>query len=211
GVVYWGPHGVTLGKDTFVAFNGGDPLDGIANVVWGGAWVLVLIAIINSTWAGVLGEFNAASRVTFALGRIRLLPKEAATIHPTRRTPWVAAVAIAVISITVALIFGFSMSGPKPLGGVLFLGALVTIFFVPIYIMAALSCALYFWRRQRSEFNWIKHGVVPVVGAGFFVPVFIASLGIDFGGLGIAPLAGAARYTPWIVLAWAAVGIVAYQ
>jgi amino acid transporter len=87
---------------------------------------------------------------------------------------------------------------------------LVTIFFVPIYIMAALSCTLYFWRKQRSEFNWIKHGVVPLIGAAFFVPVFIASLGIDFAGLGIAPLAGAARYTPWVVLAWAAVGIVAY-
>jgi amino acid transporter len=112
---------------------------------------------------------------------------------------------IAVISITISLIFGFSMSGPRPLGGVLFLGALVTIFFVPIYIMVALSCTFYFWRRRRAEFNWIKHGVVPVVGAAFF-----ASLGIDFGGLGIAPLAGAARYTPWVVLAWAAVGIAAY-
>jgi amino acid transporter len=73
-VVYWGPHAVTLGKDTFVGFNGGDPWDGIAEVVWGGAWVLVLIAIINSTWAGLMGEFNAASRVMFSLGRIRLLP-----------------------------------------------------------------------------------------------------------------------------------------
>ena len=104
----------------------------------------------------------------FALGRIRLLPKQAAAIHPTRRTPWVAAIAIAVVAIAISLVFGFAMSGPKPLGAVLFLGALVTIFFVPIYILTALSCFFYFWRKQRSEFNWIKHGVVPrpVRGSG---------------------------------------------
>jgi amino acid transporter len=210
GVVYWGPDTITLGENTFVAFNGGDPWDGIANIVWGSAWVVVLIAILNSTWAGLLGEFNAASRVMFALGRIRLLPKQAAAIHPTRRTPWIAAIAIAVVAIVISLVFGFAMSGPKPLGAVLFLGALVTIFFVPIYIMTALSCFFYFWRKQRSEFNWIKHGVVPIVGAAFFVPVLIGALGIDFGGLGIAPLGGAARYTPWIVLAWIALGLAAY-
>lgn len=210
GVVYWGPHHISLGKNTFIAFNGGDPWDGIARVVWGGAWVLILIAIINSTWASLLGEFNAASRVAFALGRIQLLPKEAASIHSRFRTPWIAAIGLAVIAIAVSLIFGFAMSGPKPLGAVLFLGALVTLLFIPMYMMVALSCLFYFWRHHRSEFNVIKHGLVPLVGTAVFVPVLIASLGINFAGLGIAPLAGDARFTPWIVLAWIVLGVIVY-
>jgi amino acid transporter len=210
GVVYWGPHHVTLGKNTFVTFNGGDPWDGIAHVVWGGAWVIVLLAVINSTWGGTMAEFNAASRVAFALGRIGLLPKQAAAIHPRRRTPYIAAIALAVIAIAMALIFGFAMSGPKPLGGVLFLGALVTLFFIPMYILVAVSCTAYFWRHARGEFNFIKHGLIPLVGAAFFVPVLIASLGINFAGLGIAPLTGDARYTPWIVLGWLVIGVGAY-
>jgi amino acid transporter len=210
GVVYWGPDHIALGKDTFVSFNGGDPWDGLGKAVWGGAWVVVLFAVINSAWAGAIAEFNAASRVALALGRIGLLPKKAAAVHPKHRTPYVAAIALAVIAVVVALTFGFSMGGPKPLGAVLFLGALVTLLFVPMYILVAVSCFTYFWRHHRSEFNVIKHGVIPMVGAAFFVPVLLASLGIDFAGLGIAPLSGDARFAPWIVLVWLVMGVGAY-
>ena len=210
GVVYWGPHNITLGKDPFVAYNSGDPWDGIAHVVWGGAWVLVLIAVLNSTWASLIGEVNAGSRLAFALGRVKLLSPHAANIHRKLRTPWIAAIGLALIAIAVSLIFGFAMSGPKPLGATLFLGALVTLLFIPIYMLVALSCPFYFWRHHRDEFNLVKHGVLPVVGVAFFVPVLIASLGINFVGLGIAPLHGDARFTPWIVLVWIALGIVVY-
>jgi amino acid transporter len=208
-VVYWGPHTINS-HPAFVGFNGGDPWDGIAKGLWGGAWVLVLIAIINSTWAGLMGEFNAGTRVAYALGRIRLLPPQTADVHRRFRTPWVAAIALAAIAITVSLAFGFAMSGPRPLGAVLFLGALVTILFVPIYILTALSCTFYYWRHQRGEFSVLRHGIVPVVGAAFFVPVFIGALGIDFGGLGLAPLAGDARYTPWIALGWLVLGLAVF-
>ncbi len=165
-------------------------------------------AILNSTWASLLGEVNAAARVAYALGRIRLLPPAAASVHPKRRTPWIAAIALAVVGIAVALGFGFGMSAPRPLGAVLFLGALVTILFVPIYILTALSCPFYDLRLRRNEFNLLLHGVIPVVGAAFFVPVFLGALGINFGGLGIAPLGGPARFTPWIALGWLALGVV---
>lgn len=210
GVVYWGPGKINLGTETFVAYNGGDPWDGIAHLAWGGAWVLVLIAVLNSAWASLIGEFNAGSRVAFALGRVNLLSPRAARIHRKLRTPWVAAIGLAAIAIAISLTFGFAMSGPQPLGATLFLGALVTLLFIPIYMLVALSCPFYFWRHHRDEFNVIKHGVLPVGGVAVFVPVLIASLGINFAGLGIAPLHGAARYTPWIALVWIATGIVVY-
>jgi amino acid transporter/GAF domain-containing protein len=210
GVVYWGPHRINLGTDPFVAYNRGDPWDGIAHLVWGGGWVLVLIAVLNSTWASLIGEFNAGSRVAFALGRVNLLSPHAARTHRRLRTPWIAAIALGVIAIAVSLTFGFAMSGPKPLGATLFLGALVTLLFIPIYMLVALSCPLYFWRHHRDEFNVIKHGVLPVAGVAFFVPVLIASLGINFAGLGIAAIHGPARYTPWIALVWIATGAAVY-
>jgi hypothetical protein len=40
-----------------------------------------------------------------------------------------------VIAIAVSLGFGFAMSGPK--GATLFLGALVTLLFIPIYMLVA--------------------------------------------------------------------------
>ena len=50
--------------------------------------------------------------------------------------------------------------------------------------------------------------VVPVAGALVFVPVLLAGLGIDFGGLGIEPLGYPATIAPWVIYAWLALGFI---
>lgn len=206
GVVYWGPNHIASGSNPFVAFNGGDPFDGIATIVWGGAWILVLLAVINSGFASVLGITNAAVRYGFALGRIGIFPRQAAQVHPKYRTPWVMITFEAIVSVVLALVLGYTLGGPA--NGFAFLGALVTLLFVPIYGLSALACLFYYWRHQRDEFNIVLHGVVPVLGVLFLIPVLVASLGINFFNLGIPALAGAARYTPEIAGAWVLIGIV---
>jgi amino acid transporter len=206
--VYWGPGAINSGSHPFISLNGGDPFDGVASMVWGSAWILVLFAIVNSCFASVLGVTNGAVRIGFALGRVHVFPRQAADIHPKYHTPWVMVLIQAGISLAVGLIFGFALGGPGP--GFAFLGALVTLLFVPIYALSALSCLFYYYRHQRSEFNVILHGVIPVIGAALLVPVLIASLGINFLGLGIPALSGAARFTPEIAGAWLLLGVVAY-
>jgi amino acid transporter len=115
---------------------------------------------------------------------------------------------IAAISTVLGLALGWMLGGPA--AGFAFLGALVTLLFVPIYALSALSCMVYYLREKRSEFNFFLHGVCPVLGALFLVPVLIASFGIDFWGLGIPPLSGAARYAPVVAGIWVALGIAAY-
>jgi amino acid transporter len=208
GVVYWGPGRIVGGHNPFVLLNGGDPFDGVASIVWGGAWILVLLAVLNSTFASVLGITNGAVRISYALGRIGVFPRQAGYLHPRFRTPWVMIVAAAVISLGVGLILGWTLGGPS--AGFAFLGALVTLLFVPIYGLSSLSCMFYYLRYRRSEFNIILHGVCPVLGALFLVPVLIASFGVNFLGLGIPPLSGASRWTPWIALGWLVLGVAGY-
>jgi len=49
-----------------------------------------------------------------------------------------------------------------------------------------------------------------VVGTLIFIPVLVASFGIDFGGLGIVGLTPPASYAPAIVAVWMVLGVVLY-
>jgi amino acid transporter len=142
------------------------------------------------------------------LGRIGVFPRQLAETHPKYRTPHVMIGLVAVVSIVLGLALGLLLGGPAAAFG--FLGALVTLLFVPIYALSALSCTFYYRRERRAEFNVLLHGVFPVLGALFLVPVLIASFGVDFWGLGIPALSGAARFAPWIAGIWVVLGIAAY-
>jgi amino acid transporter len=202
GVVYWGPHRI----GSFVTFNGGDPFDGMAAKVWGAAWVVVLLAILNSLYVGTIGATNAASRYQFAMGRIRILPFQFASLHRTHRTPWCAILAQAFVTLALSLILGYTLGSPAAAFG--FLATVVVLLFLLIYGLTSLSCLALHLRDHRHEFRIIAHGIVPVLGAAFMVPVLVGSLGINFAGLGIAPLTGASRWAPEIAGGWMLIGIV---
>ncbi len=79
---------------------------------------------------------------------------------------------------------------------------------VVIYILTCASCVSYYLRERRGEFNALLHLVIPVAGALVFIPVLLAGLGIDFGGLGIQPLGYPATIAPWVIYTWIAIGLI---
>jgi amino acid transporter len=207
-IVYFGPNVAADPTKGFFAFNGGDPWDGLASKVWGPFSILVLLAIINSAFANSNAGANAATRVGFALGRVGILPRALASVHPRFRTPYVAVHVQGALGIAVALILGFALGGP--LNAFALLGTVATLIIVVIYILTNLSNIVFYMREQRAELNPLLNVVIPVLGILIFIPVLIAAFGIDFGGLGIAALTAPANAAPWIVLAWLAIGVVVY-
>jgi len=100
---------VYFGPDKFAEFTGsgnGDPWQGLARAVWGGGWVLVFLAVVNSAIANANAGANATTRTWFSLGRIRLLPSAFANVDPVTRTPRVAVLAQFVFGLAAALILG---------------------------------------------------------------------------------------------------------
>ncbi|MEO8744976.1 MAG: APC family permease [Candidatus Dormiibacterota bacterium] len=203
-IVYFGPNVAADPTKGFFAFNGGDPWDGLASKLWGPFSILVLLAIINSAFANSNAGANAATRVGYALGRVGLLPRALARVHPRYKTPYVAVHVQGALGIGVALILGFALGGP--LLAFALLGTIATLIIVIIYILTNLSNIVFYMREHRDEMNPLLNIVVPVVGILIFVPVLLASFGIDFGGLGIAGLTAPANAAPWIVLAWLVIG-----
>ena len=129
-----------------------------------------------------------------------------ASIHPTHRTPYVAVNVQAAGGIVLAVALGFATGGP--LNAFALLGTVATIIIVSIYILINLSNIAFYWREHRGEFNVFFNLVVPVVGTLIFLPALLAAFGIDFAGLGIAPLTSPANAAPWIIAVWMLIGIV---
>jgi amino acid transporter len=207
-MVYFGPNVAADPKNGFFFYNGGDPWDGLAGKVWGPVSILVLLAIINSAFANSSAGANAASRVGFALGRVGILPRALAQIHPRYKTPYMAVHVQGALGIVLAIVLGFALGGP--LLAFALLGTIATLIIVLIYMLTNLSNLFFYWREQRSEFNVIWNLIVPVAGTIIFIPVLLAAFGIDFGGLGITPLTAPANAAPWIVLVWLVLGAIVF-
>jgi len=191
---------------SFININGGDPFRELGDKVWYGAGILVLLAVLNSIAASCNGSTNAASRMGYALARVGILPKALAEVHPRHKTPARAVIVLIVFTAALAVVLGFATNGPLDVFAIL--GTALTVVFIPIYVLVALSSGLYFWRERRSHFNVLLHVIVPLAAICIFVPVEVASVGIDFGGLGIAPVSGPARNGLWVGLGWMIAGAV---
>jgi amino acid transporter len=201
--VYFGPSKMLGG---FLTANNGDPWTGMAKSVWDWGWIIVFIALVNSSIANANAGANAATRAAYAMARIGLLPRQLAAIDPKRRTPYMAIHVQSIGAVILALILGWLVKGP--LNGVGLLGAIATVLVIPIYLLTAISCFTYYWRFRRQEFNIILHFLVPLIAIVFFVPTEVASFGINFAGLGISPLSWPSYYAPWVVLVWVVLGVI---
>jgi len=207
-MVYFGPNVAADPKNGFFVFNGGDPWDGLAAKVWGPFSILVLLAIINSAFANSTAGANAATRVGYALGRVGILPRALANVHPRFKTPYIAVHIQGALGIAVALILGFALQGP--LNAFALLGTIATIVIVFIYILTNLANLVFYMRERRDELNPILNVAVPILGILIFIPVLLAAFGRDFGGLGIAGLTPPANAAPWVVIAWFVFGLVVF-
>lgn len=165
----------------------------------------VTVALFNSAVAGSNASSVATTRVGYSLARIRMLPRVLTRIHPKFETPSIAVHVQAVLAISYALILGFALGAP--LKALVLQGTISTVLIVCIYICTGVSCAGFYLREHREEFNPILHLLVPLTASAVFIPVLLAAFGVDFAGLGIQPLAAPANYAPYVFDAWMALGV----
>lgn len=207
-LVYYGAS-VYVGPEHMAGFselNGGDPFRELGDKVWNGAGILVLFAVLNSILASCNGATNAGSRMGFSLARIGLLPGWLGKIHPTHRTPAAAIVFLTTVTLAIAIVVGFATDGPFDVFAIF--GTALTIVFIPIYVVTSIASGVYYWRERRQEFNYWLHLLIPAIVAAIFIPVEIAAFGIDFAGLGIAPVEGPAKAGLWLAFGWMLIGAI---
>ena len=137
------------------------PVATMAQRVWGGAWVLLLFALLNSAVALSIACFNGGTRTWYAMGRSGVLPKMVGKVNPARKTPVNAItlqVGVQVLAFVCVLIWGAE--------NVFFSWAnAITIGLVLMYVLCNIGVVRYYLTEGRPQFNPLLHIVVPLVAS----------------------------------------------
>src|SRR5215212_911218 len=159
--------------------------------VAGGAWLATLTAIATAiAWgfANSLVAQAATSRLLFAMARDKQLPGFLAKIHPTRRVPVNATLAVALVS----LALGLYMT-TKDDYGIGTLSTLVNFGALTAFLVLHVSVVWHYVVKNKSR-DWWKHLAVPVIGFGILLFVIInaqvaaQTLGFIWLGIGVLVL-----------------------
>ena len=212
--VYFGPDKM---KD-FYTFNDGDPWGFMADKVLPIGGLLVVLAILNSCLANANSGATAATRSLFAMGRATLIPRWFSAVHPTYRSPVNAVHFQAAVGLVIALGLGFILADdPFPASGPLnvyvWLGTMIGLLFALMYIAVNVACIAYYLGEGRSEFNALKHLVVPVLGVIAMIPAVLAVVGgvtIPILDIELPPYENSLRYTAPVVGIWLVLGVIYY-
>ncbi|HEX3615153.1 MAG TPA: APC family permease [Solirubrobacteraceae bacterium] len=138
----------------------------------------VIIASVSSMFAVMINSANGIARILNTMGSEGLLPKSMGHIDAKRNTPSQAVFFTGAFSIIVALIVGAVSGGlGDPAGGSNvygYLGFLLTLGILPVYVLTNLAAAVHFWRAGR--FSLIRHGILPVAGGGLMVALLVGQI-----------------------------------
>ena len=165
------------------------PVATLAQRVWGGAWVFLLFALLNSAIAVSIACFNGGTRTWYAMGRSGVLPTALGKTNPKKKTPVNAIhleVGMNVVAFACVLIFGVT-------NVFLTWANAITIWLVLMYILANIGVVKYYLTGGRAQFNVLLHVIIPVVASvvgglvvwkSYFSP--FTSSGVVFWGLMVA-------------------------
>ena len=164
---------------------------------WGGAWIIVLIALFNSAIAVSIACTNASTRFLYGMARAKALPSWLLKVHPKNQTPTNAVITQTGINVVLGLILplAIGVANVYNVTGTWFTFALAF-----VYIVANVGLYVFYRREHPTEFSWLKHAVIPAIGSIALAVVVYYS---------VVPLpAWPVSLAPFIVLAWLVIGVV---
>ena len=197
--VNWGVL-VGEGTDNVKNFTSADQIFELGRRLWGGAWIIILIAAVNSGLAVCIAIQNATTRVLFDMGRVRALPPLLGKVHPRYRTPWNAIWFLTGVTLAIGLGLG-SWLGPVKTFGMI--GIMQTLGLIIVYSMGNIGAMLFYGREKKDEFNLILHVLIPILTTIALAWVFWKNVET------LHPFnpKNAFDYSPLLVIIWTAVGL----
>jgi amino acid transporter len=164
---------------------------------WGGAWVIVLIALFNSAIAVAIATTNSATRFIYGMARTGVLPHQLTRIHKRYKTPITAIGFQTIVNIGLGLILPLAVGVANVYN---ITGTWFTFALAPVYAAANVGLFYYIRSKHPQDFNWIRHALVPLIGT-------IALGFVVYYSLNPLP-AWPIKLAPLVVVLWLALGIV---
>jgi amino acid transporter len=136
-----------------------NPWGTMAKHVWGPFAFLAILAVLNSSMGNTNAGINAGARMLFAMGRIRALPGALGQTN-RYRTPGLAIALVVAVGVIIEIWAGLQLG---PTLGFAFIGALLTVPILLVYMATCLSVPFFYLREHREEFNVAKHVILPAI------------------------------------------------
>lgn len=195
-IVFWGQ--ITGFGNDAAAVTSATPVPALAlaHRVWGGGWIIILFAFLNSVAAVSIACANVGTRMWYGMARSGSFPKALGAVHPKHKTPTNAILLQMALNLVAGIYVGFVWQPDT--GFYLITGLLLVLAVSFAYIMANLAVFLFYWREHRAEFNWILHFIFPIGSTAVLIYAIYKSF----------PLATPFDLAPLINGAWLLIGIV---
>jgi amino acid transporter len=126
-----------------------------------GLLIIAYLAGMTSIFSCLLGLTNSQARILFSAGREGLLPVFFGKIHPRHKTPHIAMWVFILSALAITLVFGWKRDPVTIFGDT---GSLGTIPILIVYLVTTVALPVYILRFHKSEFNFLRHVVIPFVG-----------------------------------------------
>ncbi|KIL40204.1 hypothetical protein SD70_15435 [Gordoniibacillus kamchatkensis] len=158
---------------------------------------LIALAGLSSILAVTIGVNNAIARVIYVMGREKVLPSALGKLNARFHTPTNAIMFQSAVALVLLLLMGFAV-GPSNTYG--YLGAILTLGIIPVYMMASVGYVLY----QKSQSNVRKHPfknlILPIISS----LLLLIPLSASFYPVPEFPY----NILPFIVIVYAIIGII---
>jgi len=132
----------------------------LADRLFDGASLIILIALVNSGLGVCIACTTSATRTIYGIARTGALPSVFARVQRKHRTPIVAVFVQSAIALMVCLAIGLPL-GPYNLFNML--GTTGTFVYIPIFILMNIAAFRFFRTRHPEEFNVWAYVVAPIV------------------------------------------------
>ncbi len=119
---------------------------------------MLTLTVLNSQFANVLSGSSAAVRIVFSLGREGIISRKLGTTS-RRDNPVSAWAVIILFSAVVTFALGAWIT---PFGAYNFLGSILGLGIIVLYILMNVGLLVYFRRHHRAEFSPVRHAVLPL-------------------------------------------------
>jgi amino acid transporter len=170
------------------------PVITLANRLWGGLWILVPFAALNSALAATVACFNAGTRTWYGMARSGSLPAALGKVDPRRQTPDNAIhlmVGLQLLGGLLCAVFGATNVFPT-------WALAVTLGLITMYLLANFGVVKYYTTEARSKLNVVTH---------VLFPIFSTAAMLFVGYKSVVPLPDPpARYAIFLFVAYTAVG-----
>ncbi len=156
---------------TKVIAAGGFPLAAAASTAFGSVGRDVIdIMGLEASLGLLIAAAVGSTRVMFAMGRDGVLDNRLGLVNHRFRVPWNAIGVVIGLSIVADIVVSFFQGMNYGVG--LWLSNMIVYFALITYLAINFCNPVYFRRYARSEFNWLRNGVVPAFGVAITVYFF---------------------------------------